>query len=112
MKKVVRLNESELINIIKQIVNEQDNDRSEKLGELIFNFIDNQFKGMKRRSWGWDIQDTTVLEYVNKHFLIDYNLFKSLQSIFSLTEKEAERYYLMYFRKRFPRYDSWGALCM
>jgi len=109
MKKVVRLTESDLVNIIKRAINETEIDGAVD-SEKLFKYVINQFKGMKRDRWGWNIGEKHVLQYVNNHFIINEDLRDEIMETFGINESEANKLYKMYLKKRFPRYNMFGIL--
>ena len=72
MKKIIKLTESQLTNIIKRVIKEEEEDNGPK--KIILKYIDKQFKGMKRDYWGWDVGEKNVLQYVNNHFIVNEDL--------------------------------------
>ena len=107
MGKIVRLTESELTNVIKEIIKEQEEDRRTK---TILQYVNKQFKGMKRESYGWNIGDKHVLQYVNNHFIVREDYREELENVFGLSGSESNSFYKMYLKKRFPRYNMFGII--
>lgn len=110
MKKVVRLTESDLVDIINRVIIEQEEDVDKRIS-LILNYIDNQFKGMKReKGYGWVIGEKNILQYVNNHFIVRDSFVDEIRNLFGVTRRDVLWLYEKYFKERFPRYRIFGVL--
>ena len=110
MKKVVRLTESDLVDIINRVIIEQEEDVDKRIS-FILNYIDNQFKGMKReKGYGWVIGEKNILQYVNNHFIVRDSFVDEIRNLFGVTRRDVLWLYEKYFKERFPRYRIFGVL--
>ena len=100
MKKVVKLTESDLMRIVKRVINEEDGNSKDY--ETLFKYVVNQFKGMKRDRWGWNIGEKNVLQYVNNHFIVNEDLRDEIKEVFGINDNEVHQLYKTYLKKRFP----------
>jgi len=109
MKKIIKLTESQLTNIIKRVIKEEE-EEDNGTKKIILKYIDKQFKGMKREQWGWDIGEKNVLQYVNNHFIVNEDLRDEIKKVFGISDREVHQLYKIYLKKRFPKYNMFNIL--
>ena len=104
MKKVVKLTDSVLMEIVKKIINENvEND-----DEQILSYIKTKMKGLKRVSYGrgsagWiNKEGEEILQYNNRFFIINDSIFEDIIEKFGINERRLKKIFFHFLDKRFP----------
>jgi hypothetical protein len=115
MKKIIKLTESDLTNIIKRVIMEENNDFNvEEFTEKVIKYILPKLRGLRRESYGrgsagwYDKNDKEILQYYNRFFLVDGDLFSEVQEKFKLNERELNRIFSKLFTQKFPNLKHIG----
>jgi hypothetical protein len=121
MKKIIRLTESDLTRIVREIIKEEENNYPDDVKKLINDMlviISKNFKGIKRiegypRGEGvWeDKNGKEILQYYNRHFIVNDSLYDELLETFKgVNKKDIEIVLGMFFKKRFPNLKHFGVI--